>query len=171
LNLRKIIKIVLLIAAAVAIALFLLFCRPVSLGGDTFYEPVYTGSMEPAIPIGSVVVIKPVDSETLQINDIICFKLLEPPSITHRITNITNEGYLTKGDGNEDMDPWIVKRDNVIGKVIFTIPFVGYIGYFVKTPIGFILLIVIPASLLIILEVKNILKELKSKRASSDNTR
>jgi signal peptidase len=161
LNTRKIIKIALLIATATIIAVFLLFYRPVSLAGDTLYEPVYTGSMEPAIPVGSVVVIKPVNTETLKTGDIICFKLSEPTSITHRIFNVTDEGFVTKGDANEGPDQWIVKKESVIGKVILTIPYIGYIGYFVRTPIGLILLIVLPASLIIIIEIRSIIKELK----------
>jgi signal peptidase len=168
-NVKKTIKFALLIAAAVIVAVFLLFYRPVALAGDTLYEPVYTGSMEPAIPVGSVVVIKPVDPNTLQINDIICFRLSEPPSITHRIANITSEGFLTKGDANEDPDQWTVKKESVIGKVIFTIPFVGYIGYFVRTPIGFVLLILIPASLIIIIEIRSIIRNMKNKPAPSNN--
>jgi len=163
-NVRKIIKIALIIGIAVIIAVFLVFYRPVSLAGDTQYEPVYTGSMEPAIPVGSVVVIKPADPETLKIGDIICFRLSEPTSITHRIINITDEGFITKGDANEDPDQWTVKKENVIGKVTSTIPYIGYIGYFVRTPIGFILLIVIPATIIIIIEIRNIIKELKKKK-------
>jgi len=163
-NPRKIIKIATIISIATIIAIFLLFYRPVSLAGDTRYEPVYTGSMEPAIPVGSVVVIKPVDPETLKIGDIICFQLSEPTSITHRIINITDEGFITKGDANEDPDQWIVKKENVIGKAILTIPFIGYIGYFVRTPIGFVLLILLPASVIIIMEIRNIVKELKKQK-------
>jgi len=155
---RKIIKIAFILSVATIIAVFLLFYRPVSLGGDTLYEPVFTGSMEPAVPVGSVAVIKPVDPNTLQKGDIICFKLSGPTSITHRIINITNEGFITKGDANEDPDTWIVKKENIIGKLIFTIPYVGYLGYFVKTPLGFLILIIIPATLLIILEIRNIIK-------------
>jgi signal peptidase len=163
-KIRKIIKIATIISIATIIAIFLLFYRPVSLAGDTRYEPVYTGSMEPAIPVGSVVVIKPVDPETLKIGDIICFKLSQPTSITHRIINITDQGFITKGDANNAPDQWIVKNENVIGKAIFTIPFIGYVGYFVRTPTGFILLIVIPASLIIIMEIRNIVKELRKQK-------
>jgi signal peptidase len=163
-KIRKIIKIALIICIATIIAIFLLFYRPVLLAGDTLYEPVYTGSMEPAIPVGGIVVIKPVDPETLKIGDIICFQLSEPTSITHRIINITDEGFITKGDANEDPDQWTVKKENVIGKAILTVPFIGYIGYFVRTPIGFILLILLPASVIIIMEIRNIVKELKKQK-------
>ena len=163
-KIRKIIKIATIISIATFIAIFLLFYRPVSLAGDTRYEPVYTGSMEPAIPVGGIVVIKPVDPETLRIGDVICFRLSEPTSITHRIINITEEGFITKGDANEDPDTWIVKNENVIGKAVFTVPFIGYLGYLARTPIGFLLLIVIPASIIIIMEIRNIIKELKRKK-------
>jgi len=166
LKIRKLVKaalIVSLIAIATTAVIFLLFYRPVSLGGDTFYEPVFTGSMEPAVPVGSIVIIKLVDPSTLQKGDIICFKLSGPSSITHRIINITNEGFITKGDANEDPDTWIVRKENVIGKVAFIIPYIGYLGYFVKTPLGFLILIVIPATLLIILEIRNIIKYRKDK--------
>jgi signal peptidase len=123
--------------------------------------------VEPAIPVGSIAMIKPVNPETLNIGDIICFKLSEPTSITHRIINITNEGFITKGDANEDPDQWIVKKENVIGKLVFTIPYIGYIGYFVRTPTGLILLIVLPASLIIIIEIRNIIKELKKPQSTS----
>ena len=165
-NIRKTVKVTILICIAIIIAIFLLFYRPVSLAGDTLYEPVYSGSMEPAIPVGSVVVIKPVDPETLKVEDIICFKISESATttVTHRIINITNEGFTTKGDANEDPDTWIVKNENVIGKAVFTVPFIGYLGYLARTPIGFLLLIVIPASIIIIMEIRNIIKELKRKK-------
>jgi signal peptidase len=163
-NKKKTVKIALIISATTIAAIFLIFYRPVSLAGDTYYKPVYTGSMEPAIPVGSVVVIKPVDPETLKIGDIICFQLSQPTSITHRIINITNEGFITKGDANEDPDQWTVRKENVIGKAILTIPFIGYLGYFVRTPIGFILLILLPASVIIIMEIRNIVKELRKQK-------
>jgi signal peptidase len=170
LNIKKIFEYTILIIIAILIAIFLIFYRPVLLWGDTRYEPVYSGSMEPAIPVGGIVVIKPVDPETLKIGDIICFTLTEPTSITHRIKNITDQGFITKGDANEDPDQWIVKKENVIGKAILTIPFIGYIGYFVRTPTGFILLIVMPASVIIIMEIRNIVKELRKQKQKQEQT-
>jgi len=171
LNTKKLAKIAALTVIAVFFIVFLIFYRPVALWGDTRYEPVYTGSMEPAIPVGSVVVIKPADPETLKIGDIICFKLESESAttVTHRIINITSQGFITKGDANEDPDTWIVKKENVIGKVIATIPLIGYLGYFVRTPIGFILLILMPATLIIIIEIRNIIKEMKKTKQPMPN--
>ena len=168
-NIRKIIKTVLLTATVAMVAVFLLFYCPVALAGDTLYEPVYTGSMEPAVPVGSVVVIKPVGSETLKIGDIITFKLLEPPSITHRIVNMTSEGFITKGDANEEPDIWTVKKENVVGKVEMIMPYVGYLGAFVKTPLGFITLIIMPAGTLIVLEMVRIIVETRKNQKSNSH--
>ncbi len=85
-------------------------------------------------------------------------------------SNITNEGFKTKRDANEDPDTWTVKKENVIGKVTSTIPYIGYIGHFVRIPIGFTLLIIIPATLLIITEIRKITKELKKSRNSKIST-
>jgi signal peptidase len=167
---KKTAEIILIICAVTVATVFLMFYRPVSLAGETLYEPVYTGSMEPAIPVGGLVVVKPVNPETLREGDIICFRLSESTSVTHRIVNVTDEGFTTKGDANEDPDQGIVEKENVIGKVIFTVPFIGYLGYFVRTPIGFILLIVIPASLIIIVEIRNIAKELRKQKQKQEQT-
>jgi len=64
-----------------------------------------------------------------------------------------------------------VKRENIIGKVIFTIPYIGYIGYFVRTPIGFILLIIIPATLLIIHEIIKIIKYQKQAHEEKNSSK
>jgi signal peptidase len=170
---KKILKIATLALIALFLIIFLGFYRPVQLWGDTHYEPVYTGSMEPAIPVGSIVVIKPADPDSLKVGDIICFKVETeyPKTVTHRIIGITSQGFITKGDANEDPDQWIVKKENVIGKVIAVIPLLGYLGYFVRTPIGFIILIIIPATLIIILEIREIIKETTKRKQQTKNQR
>ncbi|MEM0007817.1 MAG: signal peptidase I [Candidatus Bathyarchaeia archaeon] len=170
-KIRKILKIAIYALIATFLIIFLVFYRPVSLWGDTLYEPVHTGSMEPTIPVGSIVVIKPANPETLKVGDIICFKVEteHPTTVTHRIIGITSQGFITKGDANEDPDTWIVKKQDVIGKVIAIIPYIGYLGYFVRTPIGFTLLIIIPATLIIAIEIRNIIKTAKKHQAKTNH--
>jgi signal peptidase len=155
-----------LILIVISAILLLIFFRPISLWGDTRYDPVFTGSMAPVIPVGGLVVIKPVDSATLRPGDIICFKFSEKISITHRIINITNEGFVTKGDANENPDQYTVKKEDVVGKVLLVIPFLGYLGSFVRTPIGLILLIVLPAAVLILLEIRSTLRKMEEMKGS-----
>lgn len=169
-NRKELAETIILVAIAAIVIVVLVFYRPTVLGGDTRYEPVNTGSMEPAIGVGSVVVIKPVDSETLEIGEVICYSFSESNSITHRIVNITDEGFITKGDANEDQDYRPVKKEDVIGKVILVIPFVGYLGYFVRTPLGFIALVVVPAAALIVFEMRSIIGELKKSKDKTKHT-
>jgi len=158
-EIKKLITYLLVTLILIVGAIFLIFYRPVSLLGDTLYEVVYTGSMEPTIPVGSVVGIKKVNLESLSVGDVICFKLSQPTSITHRIINITDDGFVTKGDANENPDQWIVKKENVIGKIMFTIPYLGYLSRFVRTSVGFILFIITPATILLICEIRSLMKK------------
>lgn len=152
-------------AALVVIAvIFLVFYRPTILAGDTQYEPVYTGSMVPSIGVGSVVAIKPVNPDNLEVGDVICYRFSETTSVTHRIIEVNDEGFITKGDANEDPDQLAVKKEDVIGKVVFTLPLIGYLSSFTRTAVGYICLVVTPAVLLIGFEIKNIIVELKKEK-------
>lgn len=110
---------------------------------------VLSGSMEPKFYPGDVVVVVNKNKTDLNIDDIITFKL-EEDVITHRIMEKTENGYITKGDNNNIIDSDVVSYDNVIGKVMFSIPKIGYVIDFVSKPIvmsfimillGFIILI------------------------------
>jgi len=158
-SIKKVLQITIIVVIILVVAIFLIFYRPVQLAGDTHYFVVLTGSMQPTLPVGSVIAIKIINPNTLQIGDIICFQTSpHEPWATHRIINITQEGFITKGDANEEPDREIVKKENVIGKAVLTIPYIGYLSYFVHTPLGLILLILIPAIIIIVGEVKNIMK-------------
>lgn len=133
---------------------------------------VQSGSMEPAIKTGSVVVIKP--SAIYEIGEVITF---ESPfkdqrgrniPVTHRITEIKiEEGlpmYITKGDANEDSDSRLIRHQEVIGKLAFNIPYLGYVIEASRTPYGFFALVIIPAGIVIIEQLANILREIKKQR-------
>jgi signal peptidase len=72
--------------------------------------------------------------------------------------------FRTAGDSNANPDGSVVLAENVVGKVWFHVPFLGYLSSFVTTKLGFILLIVLPGILIISLEVRNIIAELRSMR-------
>ncbi len=127
---------------------------------------VQTGSMAPAIPTGSVVIIWP--AELYKEGDVITFQRtesrLEAP-ITHRITSVSvMEGeyiYRTKGDANSGVDAEPVEASEVIGKVRADVPYIGYALQAARTPWGFAVLIIVPALLLIFEEAKKILREVR----------
>lgn len=130
---------------------------------------IQSGSMEPTIKTGSVAVDKKVDD--YKERDIITFRRTKQ-IITHRITKIVEQNgeklYQTKGDANNGEDMILVRKNDVLGKVIFSIPFLGYIMAFAKTKLGIFLLIVLPALWIIGQEVAKIKKNLKEKNADKE---
>lgn len=109
-------------------------------------------------------------AQDYQIDDVITFTNPNNrnDSITHRIYDMKlNQGvpvYITKGDANEDPDSWEILKKDVIGKMLFTIPFLGYVVDFTKTPLGFALIVIVPAGLIISDEIRKIYREIKKKR-------
>ena len=129
---------------------------------DGYYSSVImSGSMEPAIPLGSIVVVKRVNPDDVKVGNIIVFHRSDSKTL-HRVIDkiVENDSYYfkTKGDANEDPDPWIVQPEQVQGALLLTIPYYGYLIYFAGTPIGFVLMVIIPAILLIANEIRKIIK-------------
>lgn len=128
---------------------------------------VESGSMEPAIMTGSLVVIMPA-TDYVQ-NDVITFESTgaDVPT-THRIVSIEEkEGTLwftTKGDANEEADTAVTPYNGIIGKVMFAVPYLGFILDFARQPMGFGLLIVLPALMIILGEIEKIWKEIRKKK-------
>ncbi len=129
---------------------------------------VQSGSMEPAVKVGSLVLVN--KDKQYSEGDIITFSGNKDAKnvTTHRIIfknypNGINQPpvYLTKGDKNGDVDTAKITDSEIVGKVFFTIPYFGYISAFIKAPNGFILLVIIPATIIIYEELKSLLRELK----------
>ena len=95
---------------------------------------VLSGSMEPKFYPGDMVITKHKNKSDIQINDIVTYRDNEGVIITHRIIEETPKGYITKGDNNNVEDAEILKHDNIIGEVKFSIPKLGYIMNFLSKP-------------------------------------
>jgi len=134
--------------------------------GNIEIKIVKSGSMEPAIPTGSVVVVKP--SEAYRKGDIVTFGKDTERDIptTHRIIAVAGSGagmtYTTKGDANEEQDGTQTPARDIIGKVVFSLPYAGFILDFARQPLGFALLIGVPAGLVILEELVTIFKEARA---------
>lgn len=157
----------LLIIMLIAIGgLFLVSLMPIP--GNVEIKIVKSGSMEPAIQTGSLVVVMP--QEYYKVKEVITFgedNAREIPT-THRIIGVRSEPggsfYITKGDANEEADPTEVATRDIIGKVMFHVPGAGYVLDFARQPLGFALLIGLPALMIIIEETFNIFKEIGNMR-------
>ncbi|MDP2741323.1 MAG: signal peptidase I [bacterium] len=151
----------------------LLLVSSFPISGNIKFLTVQSGSMSPAIKTGSVVMISP--AKDYKIGDVITFGQMSKSKapITHRINDIKvvggNPVYITKGDANNATDIKEIQKKDVIGKVLFNVPYFGYAVDFAKKPLGFLLLIIIPAIAIIYDEIKNIWKEiLKIKNKGKD---
>ena len=150
--------------ALIAVLAVLLIVSSFPISGNFKVLVVKSGSMRPKIKTGSVVVVKP--SADYSVGDVITFNEKSiGGSVTHRIVKISGPPahrlYTTKGDANNAPDDNLIGRDRIIGKVLFSVPYLGYALDTVKRPWGFILVVVIPALLLISEEIKKIWQEIK----------
>lgn len=98
---------------------------------------VVSGSMSPAIEVDDMVILHRQD--TYMCGDIIMYK--DGSSfVTHRVEEVTESGYITKGDANNTVDP-PVHADCVVGKTVFVIPKVGRLTAALQTPLGMCVLV------------------------------
>jgi signal peptidase len=93
-----------------------------------------SGSMVPNLRVGDIVVAREVPIETVRTGDVITF-YQDGITIVHRVIDIQNDAgkiiFTTKGDANDSADP-LVLEEFYKGKVIFTIPKIGWISIYVR---------------------------------------
>lgn len=125
---------------------------------------ITTNSMEPSINAGDVIVVKEVNEEDLKVKDVITFKKGES-KITHRISSIVKRDnknvFITKGDNNNVEDTEGVIYENVLGKQVLRIPYIGKIISALNNQIVFLVFIFI---LLILYFLKIVTEERKENR-------
>ncbi len=128
---------------------------------------VVSGSMRPEIPVGSAVFIT--RAQNYYINDIISFRY-QNKIITHRLV-YAGRYFLTKGDANNVIDQFQIDKSQIIGKVFFNIPYIGYLQESSKSLFGLITFIYIPALIIIVVESSQIIKQCKCFEAKKINIR
>ena len=95
---------------------------------------VLSGSMEPTLSVGDLLIVREADAYTT--DDVVVYQSGRM-AVVHRIVEIQNEEIITKGDANNAADTPIT-ADMIKGKVIAAIPLLGYLVWFLKTPAGII---------------------------------
>ena len=154
-----------LFITAVIVLVLLMVSTKIHIPGNFGVKVVLSGSMEPAISVGSLIVIKP--AQAYKIGDIITFGEESKDAIptTHRVVEMRVDNgvmvYVTKGDANNDRDIKEVREDEVIGKMLFDIPYLGYIIALAKKPIGLIFLVIVPAAIVIGDEIRKIIAQMR----------
>lgn len=160
---RRFIKalVIIILAAVVAILVGIYFCD------DYSAHVVMSDSMQPSIKSGDMVIIGSPGSlftEDIKPGEVITFERNES-LITHRIASIDGDTLFTKGDGQEEIDPWPVSRFfDVKGIYILHIPYIGLVANFVQTKTGWLVCVILPAVCLLGFVIKDIVREIRQRQ-------
>ena len=142
---KKVIEIIAIILIYNIILIALSSANKISVVNILGYKSyiIKTNSMEPTISINDVVITKKVKKEKIKKGDVITF-LQDGEVITHRITQIEDNGnYTTKGDNNNIEDTFKITYENIEGKHILTIPYLGKIVQVLDNKIVFLIITLI----------------------------
>ena len=178
----RIIKTVLNVVIGIFIALFLLVVclqrftdNNLSLFGFRMFT-VLTGSMEPKYNVGDVLFSKSIDPDEIQVGDAISYLGksgdVKDKVVTHEVIEIENDEngekiFHTKGIANIIEDP-IVHADQIYGKVIHKSTILSFISKTIRTPVGLIVLIIIPVFYIIGSEMLSGLLSREEKRRNRE---
>ncbi len=122
-----------LVTLAVLFIIFLLFFKaalPLFTGVESPFTVVTSGSMRPTLDVGDLLIVVKADPYQLKVGDIIVFRVPWSSSlIVHRIVRISigpnGPIFFTKGDNNLIMDPSYRTINDIYGKAIFRVPYIG----------------------------------------------
>ena len=119
-NPRNIIPLVICIILAIWFAIGIFPIKPVAIA---------TGSMEKELYVGDVAIIKKCKANDIEEGDIIEYQM-DGYTVIHRVTKKTQKNgrftFITKGDSNDNEDLQPVTQEQIIGKVIFKVRYIGY---------------------------------------------
>ncbi len=155
------------LVALVAIVLpFAVFAVPQAVGAQQSYV-VLSGSMQPAMHPGDVILVEDVDPAVIEPGDVVTFTNGdEATPTTHRVVEVVDRGgeaaFRTKGDANEDADRELVPASRLEGRVmsvgghLLVVPAIGYVIEFAGTELGFALLVALPVALFAAYEIRHV---------------
>lgn len=160
-----------LVALVVLLALLLVGARLVGL--QVFV--VLSGSMEPIYHTGSLIYVKKVDPYTIQEGQPITFMMSETTVATHRVVGIVPDEedptvirFRTKGDANDAEDGGLVHYKNVIGRPVFSIPYLGYVAEYIQHPPGRYVALSAGAVLLLLVFLPDVFSEDPDKKKKAE---
>ena len=123
------------------VVVFSLFTHIAPMTGRDLFT-IAGGSMEPSIPLGSLVIASPVDAASVSVGDVITIRADNNVVITHRVTQVVDNAdghfFQVKGDANAAADPGLVPARGVIGRADEFLPYAGYARPFLSTLLGLI---------------------------------
>ena len=141
---------------------------PKMLGYDEY--AVLSGSMEPGIPVGSIVYDKNFAASEAREGAVVTYQLPAGTLVTHRIISVDKEEQtvITQGDANNIADTAPVAWQQIVGVYAFHIPYLGYISIYAKTPLGIAVVCGVLIVLILLNFIPDILEEDKKKISDTE---
>ncbi|MBQ7541337.1 MAG: signal peptidase I [Clostridia bacterium] len=145
-----------------------------SVFGFSFLQ-IATGSMEPTIPTGALIMVRQTDAAEIREGDVICFYSTDPmiagmPN-THRVTQITTENgtirFITKGDAADEEDPYPVYPDQLVGVFVRILP-IQNLAQILHSPYFFFFALLVPLTAVIFVEVIHFKKSAEEKKEKAN---
>ncbi|MCY6483355.1 signal peptidase I [Clostridium aestuarii] len=139
------------------------------------YTPltVLTGSMRPSIQPGDMILTKEIDTTEIKEGDVVTYRKQQNMLVTHRVIEKINKDGKTmlkmKGDANNVEDDKLISSNQVVGTLAFKIPYGGYVQKFMISPIGIIVLFIVPILIIMASELKNVLNKRNKNINSKDS--
>ena len=138
---------------------------------------VLSGSMEPTYHVGSLVYVQKVDYHDLKVGDPITYMLDSDTVVTHRIIEVLVDEedpntlrYFTQGDANDIPDGTSVHYKNIIGKPLFSIPYLGYVSNYIQQPPGLYVALATGAILILLVFLPDIFSEDEKKKEQAEES-
>jgi signal peptidase I len=133
---------------------------PIALG----WRPlaVLSGSMAPTLQTGDEIVVRPVAPGALRVGDVVTFPDASRGNalVTHRVRDVRVAGaavhVVTRGDANSASERWSVAASGRVGRLVYRVPRLGYVTASAATPWGRVVLVVVPALLLGMAEIRRV---------------
>lgn len=119
---------------------------------------VISNSMAPTFRAGDVLILQSA-GDSLEPGMIVSYRK-GGNLITHRVVRVDGATLVTRGDNNLGDDPWTVPVSSVVGTPFARVPYLGYVIFFLKKPLGFLMIVLIPSIWIMIDVFKRLNKEL-----------
>jgi signal peptidase I len=126
------------------------------IGPSLGYRPflIRGSSMEPAIPRGAVAIASEDPGGTIRAGDVVSFTEANGIVVTHRVVSVDGTGpaalLTTKGDANAAADPAPIPAARVLGRVVGSVPYLGYVAAMLTMPVGLLSIALLAVGLLIV---------------------
>jgi signal peptidase I len=149
---RRIVGLVGIALFAVLVA-FSLFTHLAPLTGRQLFV-ISGGSMEPSVPLGSMVVVTPADAMTIAVGDVVTIRADNGVVITHRVMRVVDQAdgrfFEMKGDANPNPDAVLVPARAIVGAANQYVPFGGYAREYLSSAVGLVAAVVVLMALFLI---------------------